>query len=461
MTKTSKAQAEQSVRLQIMRLEIDRSNINKLFSTKTILISAFILQTLYFVGSAYTTEGQWLRGDNVLYETSAWNLANNHGLSFSRNEWEDPYLTELYHARHPESASDEYVPATTLPVGYSIFLGGIYSIFGRSLLSAIIANLILLYISLTAYFFLVRGLFGEGLEAKLALFLTAIYPFWAFWATAVMSDTLHIAFLSLFALSFFRRESSLWQLVLSGVLLGLASMVRPYTILLPIALALAGWIFRCPAFNIRKTAVVAIVCWMILGGWVVRNYYHFDKPMLTSMGMGYGLWVATHKEVFTDDMVDTKLNKEAQSLGLGDPARVKENARYAAVSIERIKQKPFKQILVTLTNAPRLWVSLGGGSFPLEGKIALAIYFIPILVLTLIGIWFSRKSTDPVIVGSIVIVGYYTLLFMPFGIEGRFVLPARFFSFLLAAIAAAFLIRHSGLVEKFYGIAPTTAKTIS
>lgn len=410
-------------------------------TAKKLLIAALVLQTAFFCFFVYKANGDWLRGDNPLYEIPAWNLAAGNGLSFARDEFDDPFLTDLHHAAHPEKVDSRFVPATTLPVGYSLFLAAIYSVFGRNEFAAVSANGFLLIAAIVAMYFLVRRVFGESREALIAMALVAVFPFWAFWAALILSDTLHFTLLTFFALIFFVEKPSARRVVLAGLVLGLAAVVRPYALLLPFALFAGGWWFRNQTFDWRKTAIVLVLCWSVIGVWAARNYYQFGQPMLTSMGLGYGVWISTYKEIFTDDLNELELTKQL-------PADIKDyhlnadNKRILNIAIERIKQNPARHVLVTITNIPRLWISLGGGNFPFAGKVGLIIYLGGMLILTVAGLFFARKARNPVIVGATVIVLYYTLFFVPLGVEGRFVIPARFFSFLLIAIAVSQLLKR-------------------
>lgn len=419
------------------------NNFAKILAPRNLLILALIAQTIFFVFFAYKTAGTWLRGDNFLYETPAWNLASGNGLTIARSEWEDPYLNELYYAAHPEKANSEFIPAVVFPVGYSYFLAAVYTIFGRSHPAAIVANLMLLFATVYLMYRTARRTFGDGIEFRLAMGLTAIFPLWAFWATVIMSDTLHLFLLTLFAFVFFVEKPSLRRVLFAGAILGTATVVRPYAILLPAALfVLGGLIFRCrTAFNFRNTVVLTALCGAFLGAFVLKNYADFGKPIVTSKGLGDGLWLSTQKDVFTDDMTEAEMYKRMGALGVSDFHRYHENKILLDDAIRQIRERPARDALVTLTSMPRLWISLGSDKIGGAGKIVLFVGFAALLVLMIAGAFIVRRSGNPMLVGSIVIAAYYTLVFAHLNNEGRYVLPARFFGFLLAAVAVGYFLR--------------------
>ncbi|MBA2735759.1 MAG: glycosyltransferase family 39 protein [Pyrinomonadaceae bacterium] len=416
----------------------------KLFKSidlKTIFIFALIIQTITFSLIVYVRRDNLLYADFAFYEDAAWNLAAGKGLTHSRIFWDDPYLTNLYFRTHPETADGEYLPATTMPIGYSIFLAGVYSIFGRNLLVAVFANLLLLHCFLIIAFLLTKKAFGESLEAKITWLLIAVFPFWAHWATTVGGDILHTALLALFAFLFFRTDNKFWYLLLSGTTLGLASVVRPYSILLPVALLIGGFVFRNPAFTLRKVGTIALICWLFVGMWAARNYYYFGKPMLTSIGLGYSLWLATYKDVFQDAVSWQVIEDRLTEQGVKDFHFHNDNEKLLAVAIERVKTEPLKFAATTLASAARLWIPVGGENMPAPAKFLLISYFLFVFALMLVGIWLSRKRSNPILVGGIILICYYTAFFMPLSMESRYTLPVRFFSFLFVSIAISYLFR--------------------
>lgn len=413
----------------------------KFFKPRNFLISAIIIQIIFFCLFAFLTRGSWLRGDNFLYEFPAWNWASGNGLTLHRNEWEDPYLTELHYATHPEKIGNDFIPAVTFPVGYSYFLGTIFTFAGRNHLAAIIANLILLCATVWVMYSIARRTFGEKIEFYFSMCLIGMFPLWAYWASAVLSDTLHLFLVTLFAFVFFVDKPSFQRILISGIILGLAAVVRPYVTLLPVALLIGGWIFNCKAFNLKNMVTVAILCWAVLGCSVVKNYYEFGKPIITAKGLGDGLWLSTQKKVFNDYMTKEEMERRITALGVSSPHRYRENQKLLEEAIRQIKERPFYDALVTLSSMPRLWISLGGENTGGLGKVALVISLASMLVLMLIGGFLARKSQNLVLIGAVVICSYYTVVFAHLNNEGRYVIPARFFSFLLISLALAHFLR--------------------
>jgi 4-amino-4-deoxy-L-arabinose transferase-like glycosyltransferase len=405
-----------------------------------------LMQALLFAGAAYFRRANWLYADNFYYDSPAWNLASGHGFTLARSQADDPYLTDSYRARHPE-ADPERIPATTLPPGYGLFLAGLYTLAGHHFAVAVAANGALMFVTLLCLWRLLERR-GWAVPAFITLALMAGFPSWAFWSAVIMSDMLHCALITLFAVLLFHKEVTPRRAVVSGVVLGLAALVRPYALLLPFAL-LAWYLVvdRIEAFAPRRLAVVALIAWSIVGCWTVRNYAAFGKLIpVTSMGLGKALWLASYPTPFMQDAGNTAevraAEARAEADGIVDWHRHRENQELTRIAVARIEAQPLRYVGGCLQRVVRLWISAVA-----EGVPRLIIYgFLVVQVLTLVGmlvgLWIARRAHDPVLAGAATIVLYYWLVFVPFGGEARSLLPARGFGMILAGVGLTALLRR-------------------
>jgi hypothetical protein len=383
--------------------------------------------------------GSWFDRENGLYDLPAANLVAGNGLSIARADFDDPTLTGLFHRAHPEKATSPFVPAVTFPPGYSLFLAGVYYVAGaRNHLAAVMANVALLGGLLAIATGLARRAFADGPPFALALALMSPFPLWALCAVEIWSDTLHASLVALFALVWLRPSTSRRHVVLAGVVLALACLVRPYATLLPLAFLVGGRVFRCPAFAPRRVALLALVTWSLMGVWTLRNLYAFGKPILvSSMGLGYSLWLASYQfvEMRPAEMTPERMAPLVSAIGARDAHVIADNQRFLQAAIERIRERPLAYAIACVERMPRQWLFLLGPRPPLPVWLALKAYLLAAFVLMLAGGFLVRGADNPVLAVSAVIVTYYTIVFAPLAAEGRYAVPARIFGFLLAAAA--------------------------
>ena len=285
-------------------------------------------------------------GDTPIYEELAWNWLHHHvyGLVL------DGQLTPV----------DVRLP------GYPAFLSVIYALFGVSRLAVMLAQAMLDLgtCSLTAA--LAARLVPEALSRRVAiaaLWLAATCPFIANYAAVPLSEVLE-TFLTAAALLFFlggnedapfpptaplARATPVLPWLLGGFCAGLATLVRPETPLLLLAVALALAVrWRRPADGlrlIRASALMAVGLLLPLVPWAARNWHtlhrvQFLAPRYSELGgefvpRGFYAWTKTWLVRFRDvyltvwKLEDEPIHIEALPAAACDSAE--ERARVAAL----------------------------------------------------------------------------------------------------------------------------------
>ena len=403
-------------------------------------VACVAFQIVLFGAMFYANRDRLLSGDATFYDSPAWNLASGNGMSIARDEWEDPHFTSAYHSRHPEEAGNRYVPVAVFPPGYTLFMAGIYSVFGRSHAAVVIANGVVLLAALGLVFVLIQRALGRSLAATFAVLAVGTYPFFAYWSAMVMNDVLHVALVLGWAVAWFHPQRSARRIVVAGMLLGAAILVRPYTLLLPVALGAYAMIYS--RASIRQIAMLALLAWIPMGAWVARNYAHFGTPMVTSMGPGLTLWISSQEYMDSYELpTDTELWQRLDAMGIRNVHARGTSDQLTEIALQRISDRPLQFMFSTVLGLPRLWLSQGYGT-PLGVRILLGVYGWTLLGLTIVGGVIAWRRRNSILRESVVVVLYYTLVFAPMHIEGRYTLPARPFALLLAGLGAAYLVRR-------------------
>ena len=408
------------------------------------VLALFLSQGFQFGYQLWANSGGYLFSDNTFYETPAWSLASGKGLSIPRAEWEDPYLTSRFLARHPDRDAT-HIPSVTFAPGYAWFLALVYGFTGRSHLAAVLANGPLLAITLASFTGLVFLCLKEDRARRIALFLGALFPFWAFWAARIMSDTLCNALLATSVLLWLWKKPGFARPILVGLLMGAAILTRPYAALLPpVVVLLETLARRWP--EVRRALIVTVVSFLCLGFWVARNYSLFGVPLVTGMGLGYNVWQASYEaENGRFSSVDSAaFHAELARLGIGDAHFVEAHGRFMEVIWSRVKAEPLTHIAGALTGAPRLWVSQGR-AYGLPLRLVLGAWFGSLLVFMVLGAWRAVRDRDARGLTLLVPVVYYTTVFMGLHIESRYTLPVRPLGLILSASGIDWVLRSASL----------------
>ena len=211
--------------------------------------------------------------DGEYYQKLAVRLAAGEGYTWP---WPDGVVTYAAH----------------YPVGYPAMLAVLYTIFGPSLTVAMLFNAV------------VGGL-GVGAAHRIALHratprmalagavAVALHPALVFYTPAIMTEGI-TACLLLIALAVLLEVPRVGpSLVLAGVLLGVATLVRPQCILLaPFLGALHPAATSIPK-RAKSAAAVLVVALLCCAPWTARNCARMNRCALVSVNGGWNLLIGT------------------------------------------------------------------------------------------------------------------------------------------------------------------------
>jgi len=227
-----------------------------------------------FVAIAWSREPVW---DGHYYHFGAERIAQ--GLGYSEDVWVNGAL--------------EWKPWVHYPVGYSALLGGIYRLFGASLLAAPLLNVVL-GVLLTALTFWIarRGL--DATRARIAGGLVALHPGLIAQSALVMTELLAAALLAVLGLVAVSSLEHRRRAALFGLALGAAALVRPSSLLVLPLLVLA----RPEGFRraVSGTVLAGAVALLVIAPWTLRNCARLDGCALVSTNGGWNLAIGALTE---------------------------------------------------------------------------------------------------------------------------------------------------------------------
>jgi len=190
-------------------------------------------------------------------------------------------------------------PTAYWPVGYPAFLGLLFALFGPSLLAAKLAN-ILLYLGIMFLAYIIaKRLFRSKFVGRMTLLVLVFCPNHIAYSSLLASESLFL-FLLLLAVAavLTPTKPKLWLFVASGVLFGLACLVKPQALLVPAIIFMAslatdikeGWLWK----RVARFAVLYLALGLTILPWIIRNYRVFDDFVLISNNGGINLLVGNN-----------------------------------------------------------------------------------------------------------------------------------------------------------------------
>ncbi len=233
----------------------------------TLAVAVVALLPRLFVAIAWAHEPVW---DGHYYHFGAERIAQ--GLGYS----EDVII----------AGQAVWKPWCHYPVGYSGFLSGLYLIFGSGLLVAPIANAVVGTLLAVVAFRLARY-FTTETRARIAGGLVALHPGLITYSAVLMTELL-AALLIMTALWVAIRWRGRWLgVVLAGLVIGLATLVRPPSLLVaPLLLVL--WPGRSKVVWLKTAAATALATLVVLP-WTLRNCNVMDGCAFVSTNGGWNL----------------------------------------------------------------------------------------------------------------------------------------------------------------------------
>jgi 4-amino-4-deoxy-L-arabinose transferase-like glycosyltransferase len=371
-----------------------------------------------------------VEADNERYEQAGWNIATGRGYSLPLTGYgasNDPEVYDWVCTRHPSACDpDTTHPSALYMPGYSIFVGAVYSVFGRSLLALCLAQLALLWLLFGLFEQLAANFLGRY-GYLFAMGVAATYPFLARQATLVMSDHLHAVLWLAAFVALMRMRPGVWRGGLFGGLFALATLCRPYSLLIfPVLWGLAAvWkAVRLPRNEWIAGALAFVLPFAI---WTARNAYWYGRFLpLTTGGAGAQLYEATLE--WDMDLSDPEVGHAMyveSTTRFGDVWSRRGNRLQMDEAIRRVEDHPWKFAERVAIHIPKLWVSMSTRLWFLS-----VLYLGGLFALGVAGAWAVRR--DARFYPLLVAIAVNWAFLLPFPGEARRTLPMRLPMLLLA-----------------------------
>ena len=186
-------------------------------------------------------------------------------------------------------------------LGYPLFLAIIYKVFGQNNYEAVRIFQIFILAGIGILVFLIGRNFLNlsPLFAFLASLTLVFWPYFIVWTSLILTEILFIFFfiLSILFLLKFRETQLLKHSLLAGLTLGLATLIRPEIIFLPIWLFFFWLLFRKRGQDfktgLKKQILVVIIFILIISPWLIRNVTLFQTPL---PAFSFSRWVDEPEE---------------------------------------------------------------------------------------------------------------------------------------------------------------------
>lgn len=183
-------------------------------------------------------------------------------------------------------------PTAFWPVGYPALLAGSILVAGPALTGPLILNLLAAAAITALIGAMAQGLGASRNQALLAMLLYAVYPAHIVYTGVLAAETTSTAVLMAGVAALILGRGRADMALLAGLLLGLATLMRPQSMFVCMALIPMMWL-ALRAFGWRRAfatmALAMIGMAVVVAPWTMRNQARLGAPVLVSTNGGIAL----------------------------------------------------------------------------------------------------------------------------------------------------------------------------
>ncbi len=177
------------------------------------------------------------------------------------------------------------------PVGYSLFLAFIYSIFGSSFWVAKIANVIISCIGVIFIYLITKKCFTKK-YAYICALIYGILPLNIIYTSVISTEIIFTTLYLLLLLLIIKKESIKYSNIILGILLGILTLIKPYMMIYQCTIFLMD-VINLHDFkkSVQSFIIITAVLLFTISPWTIRNYIIFHKIIPVSTNGGYNLYI--------------------------------------------------------------------------------------------------------------------------------------------------------------------------
>lgn len=192
---------------------------------------------------------------------------------------------------------------TYTAVGYSIILGGLFKIFGASLMTAKILNLFLITLNSILFIEILDRINLRDLDVKILFTLFVLFPNNIFYASLVANELIFTTLLFLCTLIYF--SSFRYKYIAMGLITGIGTIIKPFFIVFFFAVFLVDLLSERKFVAAAKNSMVVLLfCCIAMSPWIYRNTKLVGQFTYVSNNSGIVLYINNNSQNNTGRWMD-------------------------------------------------------------------------------------------------------------------------------------------------------------
>ena len=353
------------------------TKMSKSLSTKPIvwiLVIAFLVRLAAAVYLGNNLSGLSGAYDEISYNTLAERYVEGYGLTFP-SDWY-PWIK----ANAPQSYYS---------IIMSLYLVGIYRIFGYLPIVARLITVLLSTISVYVIFLLVRKVFNQKV-ALFAALISALYAYLIFYGVTLVTETPFILFilLSIYLAYDISEFPKMWKWIGLGIALSICVLFRMAVIFyIPFLLT---WIIWKQRSNRLYAIIPLVLIFVSILPFTIRNYQIWGRFLLLESQFGHVFWNGNHPDSNGDFHPYRVFPIPGEVLSENNDVVI--TNRLLKMGIENIGNNPNLFISLIITRLREFFKFWPTSDSDTVANFMRVISFGVLLPLSVMGLWLSRKE---------------------------------------------------------------------
>ncbi|MBI5208219.1 MAG: glycosyltransferase family 39 protein [Candidatus Firestonebacteria bacterium] len=192
---------------------------------------------------------------------------------------------------------------------FSLFLAGIYIIFGHSIVIARIFQIILGGLSALGVYLTAKTISGEK-EGIISGIIFACDPLTIYISGWFLTENLFIPliiYFFYFMVKYQKENKNQNYLIMAGMFLGMSSLTRAISLLLTVFIFIWSFFINYPDIKkiLRDFFIIIAIMFIFVSTWGIRNYVKLGDFVLTETGSGKMFWGGNNPYAIGDTVLMT------------------------------------------------------------------------------------------------------------------------------------------------------------
>lgn len=242
------------------------------------------------------------------------------------------------------------------PPGQSFFLATIYTVFGYNPQIACIFQVFISSLTCIIIYYIGKTVINKKIGIIAGL-IAALYPAFIIFSGSLHTETLFIFLLSLSILYLLKihEQTSIKNLLIVGVSLGLATLIRPIIVgFIPFILLWMLLSSKERKKNLMRFMAIFVIMMVVVSPWTIRNYNVHHGFVLVSTNGGVNFWIGNNPDA-TGRMLEKENQTMLWTIWNMTNDEVERDKLFYEKGFEFIKENPSKFLVLGAKKFAHFW----------------------------------------------------------------------------------------------------------